>query len=71
MSNLLNPKAVIFFFTFIPQFIVTGQNTFLQILLFGFTLIFLGLIWLLFYVYSLIMFASGLPNHLFKAPSSE
>ncbi|WP_047155455.1 LysE family translocator [Aneurinibacillus tyrosinisolvens] len=50
-SNVLNPKAVIFFVSFLPQFIVRGENTLLQMFLLGVVPVFITLIWLVIYVY--------------------
>lgn len=50
LSNVLNPKAIIFFISFLPQFIVPGENTLLQMILIGLTPVLLTLIWLFLYV---------------------
>ncbi|MBT2736081.1 LysE family translocator [Bacillus sp. ISL-7] len=49
-SNVLNPKAIIFFMSFLPQFIVPGENTLLQMIIIGITPVLITLIWLFFYV---------------------
>ena len=53
LTNILNPKSVLFYFTFIPQFIVPNENTVGQIILFSTTIIILGFLWLTFYAYTL------------------
>ncbi|WP_408008031.1 LysE family translocator [Pseudalkalibacillus sp. A8] len=49
-SNVLNPKAVIFFMSFLPQFIVPGEHTLLQMIIIGITPVLITFIWLFFYV---------------------
>lgn len=39
IMNLTNPKVIIFFLAFFPQFITTGQNTELQMIIMGATFI--------------------------------
>lgn len=51
LTNILNPKVAVFFFTFLPQFVVSGNDTFLPFLLMGVTYSFLTTIWFLFYIY--------------------
>ena len=44
LNNLLNPKALLFFALFLPQFTHNGADIFLQILTLGFILIFVALL---------------------------
>lgn len=50
LSNVLNPKAIIFFMSFLPQFIVPGEHTILQMIIIGITPVLITVIWLFFYV---------------------
>ncbi|AMA74117.1 MULTISPECIES: LysE family translocator [Aneurinibacillus] len=50
LTNLLNPKIAIFFLTFLPQFLTSGSNPFLQFLIMGITYTVLTIIWFLLYV---------------------
>ncbi|MGG4555224.1 LysE family translocator [Paenibacillus humicus] len=50
LSNVLNPKAIIFFIFFIPQFIKPSENISLQMFLLGVTPVLITLIWLAIYV---------------------
>lgn len=50
LTNLLNPKVAVFFLTFLPQFVDTHSNTFMQFLLMGVTYIVITIVWLLLYV---------------------
>lgn len=49
-TNLLNPKVAVFFLTFLPQFVLTGQNPVIPFLLLGITYTVLTAIWFVFYV---------------------
>ncbi|KRD82444.1 hypothetical protein ASE51_22895 [Bacillus sp. Root147] len=49
-SNVLNPKAIIFFMSFLPQFIVPGEHNLLQMIIIGITPVLITFIWLFFYV---------------------
>jgi len=49
-SNVLNPKAIIFFMSFLPQFIVPGEHNLLQMMIIGITPVLITFIWLFFYV---------------------
>lgn len=49
-SNVLNPKAIIFFMSFLPQFIVPDDHTLLQMIIVGITPVLITFIWLFFYV---------------------
>ncbi|WP_221566835.1 LysE family translocator [Alkalihalobacillus sp. TS-13] len=49
-SNVLNPKAIIFFMSFLPQFIVPDEHTLLQMIIIGITPVLITFIWLFFYV---------------------
>lgn len=51
LTNILNPKVAVFFLTFLPQFIVSGSNTFFPFLKMGITYTVLTAIWFLLYVY--------------------
>ncbi|MFQ6584617.1 LysE family translocator [Priestia megaterium] len=50
LSNVLNPKAIIFFISFLPQFIKPEENTSLQMVLLGITPVLVTLVWLAIYV---------------------
>ncbi|MFE7915911.1 LysE family translocator, partial [Bacillus mobilis] len=49
-TAILNPKTAVFFLSFLPQFIVSNQNHFLQFLLLGVTFTTLTAIWYLLYI---------------------
>ena len=49
-TAILNPKTAVFFLSFLPQFIVSNQNHFLQFLLLGVTFTALTAIWYLLYI---------------------
>ncbi|MGG1663617.1 LysE family translocator [Brevibacillus sp. NRS-1366] len=49
-SNVLNPKAIIFFMSFLPQFIVPEEHTLFQMIIIGITPVLITFIWLFFYV---------------------
>ncbi|MGG3118875.1 LysE family translocator, partial [Bacillus paranthracis] len=49
-TAILNPKTTVFFLSFLPQFIVSNQNHFLQFLLLGVTFTTLTAIWYLLYI---------------------
>ena len=51
LTNLLNPKVAVFFLTFLPQFVGSGKNAFLDFLSLGLTYTILTLIWFVFYIY--------------------
>lgn len=51
LTNILNAKVAVFFLTFLPQFVDSGNNTFLQFLIMGITYTILTIIWFLLYVY--------------------
>ncbi len=50
LTNLLNPKVAVFFFTFLPQFVDAGTSTLVPFLLMGITYTVLTAVWFLFYV---------------------
>lgn len=47
LSNILNPKSVVFFMTFMPQFIDPHQDTLPQLILLSVTLVILVILWFL------------------------
>lgn len=51
ITNVLNPKVALFFFTFLPQFVSKEGIFFYQILLLGFTYATLTLAWFLCYLF--------------------
>lgn len=51
LTNLLNPKVAVFFLTFLPQFVGSGTNAFLDFLVLGLTYTVLTLVWFFFYIY--------------------
>lgn len=51
LTNLLNPKAAVFFLTFLPQFVKPGEATSWQFLALGLTYTVLTVIWFFFYVH--------------------
>lgn len=50
LSNILNPKVVIFFLTFLPQFVTDSDNAMGQFLLMGCIYALLSIIWFVAYV---------------------
>ncbi|MEH7747547.1 LysE family translocator, partial [Neobacillus drentensis] len=50
LTNILNPKVAVFFLTFLPQFVDSGNNTIIPFLIMGFTYTILTAIWFLLYV---------------------
>ncbi|QHM13328.1 LysE family translocator [Bacillus subtilis] len=65
-STLLNPKAIIFYITFLPQFIDLSGNVILQSIILAGIFILIVLAWFLIYVYLLKFIGSW-----FKKPSVE
>jgi RhtB (resistance to homoserine/threonine) family protein len=51
LTDFLNPKIAVFFLTFLPQFVVSGSNTFFPFLIMGITYTVMTAIWFLLYVY--------------------
>ncbi|TXC92839.1 LysE family translocator [Metabacillus litoralis] len=50
-SNVLNPKVAMFFITFLPQFIKTGENATQQLILMGVIYTLLSISWFFIYVF--------------------
>ncbi|MEW4220128.1 LysE family translocator [Rossellomorea marisflavi] len=50
LSNLLNPKVLIFFLTFLPQFVTDTDRAMASFLFMGLTYTLLSLIWFILYV---------------------
>lgn len=50
LSNILNPKVIIFFLTFLPQFVTNSNNVMGQFILMGCTYALLSIIWFVMYV---------------------
>ncbi|WP_026584766.1 LysE family translocator [Bacillus sp. J33] len=51
LSNVLNPKVAIFFLTFLPQFIKTGENATGQLIFMGVIYTLLSISWFFIYVF--------------------
>lgn len=51
LSNVLNPKAIVFFMAFLPQFIKPGNYNFSQLVIIGITPVILTILWLFVYVH--------------------
>lgn len=66
LTNVLNPKVVLFFLAFLPQFVSANlENTFIPFLLLGLTLLGTSTVW----VIVLVMAASPLGNFLRRSPT--
>ncbi|CAH0272708.1 Leucine efflux protein [Peribacillus sp. Bi96] len=50
-SNVLNPKVAMFFLTFLPQFVKTGENATQQLIMMGVIYTGLSIAWFFVYVY--------------------
>lgn len=53
LANILNPKTVLFFLTFLPQFVIPSKPVVPQLILLGVILVLLSLFWFLFLAYAL------------------
>ncbi|MBX9975128.1 LysE family translocator [Cytobacillus firmus] len=51
LSNVLNPKVAMFFLTFLPQFVKTGENASQQLIIMGIIYTLLSISWFFTYVY--------------------
>ncbi|MBN8203133.1 LysE family translocator [Bacillus sp. NTK034] len=51
LSNVLNPKVAMFFLTFLPQFVKTGENASQQLIIMGIIYTLLSITWFFIYVY--------------------
>lgn len=51
LSNVLNPKVAMFFLTFLPQFIQTGENPTQQLIIMGIVYTLLSISWFFIYVF--------------------
>lgn len=51
LSNVLNPKVAMFFLTFLPQFVKTGENATHQLIIMGIIYTLLSICWFFIYVY--------------------
>lgn len=51
ISNVLNPKVAMFFLTFLPQFIQTGENATQQLIIMGVIYTLLSISWFFIYVF--------------------
>jgi RhtB (resistance to homoserine/threonine) family protein len=53
LANVLNPKTVIFYLTFLPQFVNQSQPVMFQLIILGVILFVLSLAWFVFLAYAL------------------
>ncbi|USK37065.1 LysE family translocator [Cytobacillus firmus] len=51
LSNVLNPKVAMFFLTFLPQFVKTGENAQQQLIIMGIIYTLLSICWFFLYVF--------------------
>lgn len=51
LSNVLNPKVAMFFLTFLPQFVKTGENATQQLIIMGVIYTLLSISWFFIYVF--------------------
>lgn len=50
LNNVLNPKALVFYLTFMPQFLISGTPVFVQTLFMGVVVVACAAIWWTLYV---------------------
>lgn len=64
LTNILNPKVILFFLTFLPQFIIPGKgNAQIGLLILGITFICTGTLWCLLLVYFSAFFTEKARNN--------
>jgi len=67
LANILNPKTVIFYLTFLPQFVVQSKSVMPQLIILGVILVILSLTWFAFLAYALGHIRKYFDNPIFKS----
>jgi RhtB (resistance to homoserine/threonine) family protein len=67
LANVLNPKTVIFYLTFLPQFVIQSKPVIPQLVLLGTILVILSLIWFAFLAYAFGYIRNYFDNPVFKS----
>lgn len=67
LANVLNPKTVIFYLTFLPQFVVQSKSVMPQLIMLGVILVILSLAWFIFLAYALGYIRKYFDNPVFKS----
>lgn len=67
LANVLNPKTILFYLTFLPQFVLQSEPVLPQLIKLGLILVILTLAWFLFLVYAMNRIRSIFNNPTFRS----
>jgi RhtB (resistance to homoserine/threonine) family protein len=67
LANVLNPKTVIFYLTFLPQFVIQSKPVMQQLVLLGTILVILSLVWFVSLAYAFGYIRKYFDNPVFKS----